>query len=139
MKTVNFFGNSNKEACPIQECKLFKSDCRTEVDGGDKAPVSIGDDKKTLIAKRDIPAGYKLNLCMQCSNIADTITRNNIVVQQKSKCYNTMVHKDVDNLAPISIAHTGKEERIELGKAFDDYFHNMDESVCPIKSCRLLN
>lgn len=50
-----------------------------------------------------------------------------------------MVHKDVDNLEPISIKFTGEKDRIELGKAFDDYFHNSDDSVCPIKSCKLLN
>jgi hypothetical protein len=35
MKTVNFFGNSNAEACPIQECRLYESDCKTEYNGGD--------------------------------------------------------------------------------------------------------
>jgi len=96
-------------------------------------------DDITLRAKTDVPAGYKLNLCMECSNVADTAKRNNIVVEQYSKCYNTMVMKDVDNLAPISIKYTGVQDKIELAKnGFDDYFHNNDASVCPIKTCRLM-
>ena len=48
--------------------------------------------------------------------------------------------KDVDNLAPISIKYTGVKDKIELAKnGFDDYFHNNDASVCPIKSCKLMN
>lgn len=50
-----------------------------------------------------------------------------------------MVMKDVDNLAPISTKYTGVKDKIEMSKAFDDYFHNNDASVCPIKSCKLMN
>ena len=70
MKTVEFFGNSNKEDCPIQQCQLFNSDCKTEYEGGDNAPVGLDTTKTQLDCLRDIPEGYKLNLCMQCSNVA---------------------------------------------------------------------
>ena len=47
--------------------------------------------------------------------------------------------KDVNNLEPVEIKFDESDEKKEFGNAFEDYFHNSDEKVCPIKSCRLLS
>jgi hypothetical protein len=50
-----------------------------------------------------------------------------------------MTQKDVGNLDPIAIKYLKDGERIQLGKGFEDYFHNSDDKICPVKSCKLLN
>jgi len=60
------------------------------------------------------------------------------MIQQRSKCYNTLATLDIDNLNPISIKYSDDTERKEFSNGFEEYFHNSDEKVCPIKSCKLL-
>ena len=68
MNATKFFKNSNELECPIESCKLFNSDCKTEYNGGGAPPVSMYKTKTTLNLWNDKPEGYKLNLCIECTN-----------------------------------------------------------------------
>jgi hypothetical protein len=92
-----------------------------------------------MFYRQNVPAGYDLSLCMVCGNGAQTIKRDNILVQQRSKCYHTMRVKDVGNTGPVEIAYEDTTVRKVYGSGFNDFFINTDPSVCPIQQCRLLN
>jgi hypothetical protein len=110
---------------------LYESDCKTQYNGGISPPVGI--DGFHMFYRQNVPAGYDLSLCMVCGNGAQTIKRDNILVQQRSKCYHTMRVKDVGNTGPVEIAYDDTTVRKVYGSGFNDFFINTDPSVCPIQ------
>ena len=87
--------------------------------------------------RRNIISGWKELICYSCSNGYQTITIDNVDVEQKGKCFTSLGVMASAKKEQV-VAFNRTDEYVEIGQGFTSFFSNQDDQMCPITSCKLL-
>lgn len=129
-----FVANADTTNCGISACSLKTPGCSgaytgTELQIGESTPWSV-------TAKRNTDAGYVVEVCIECTNGADTQTYDNFKVTQIRNCGSALTAKaDAPSSKEFNYVASGLEA---LG-GWSTFFDNADDSNCGISSCVLKN
>ena len=90
LRISDFVINKEEKKCPIVRCEIRSLGC--EQDQVKSGNVYFKNDKfNELIFKTDVSKGYSEKFCIQCENVKESISIDNLEIKQQRECFQSLL------------------------------------------------